>query len=117
LEIETNDVAGILARTVEGTICEFHLDYVQREYSRSCHIIGEEGTIRWSWEDEQVEWYVADKDRWYSFDRPNDWTMNDMYLGEMEHLLSCLVVAEKVYPFRLLRSHFAHPGLVDLSCD
>ena len=95
LEIETNDVAGILARTREGTICEFHLDYVQREYSRSCHIIGEEGTIRWSWEDEQVEWYVADEDRWYSFDRPDDWTMNDMYLDEMEHFLSSIQASEE----------------------
>ncbi len=90
LDIETNDIAGILARTSEGTVCEFHLDYVQREYSRSCHIIGEKGTIRWSWSDEQVEWYVAEEDSWYSFKRPNDWTMNEMYLDEMEHFLSCV---------------------------
>jgi len=90
LDIETNDVAGILARTSEGTVCEFHLDYVQREYSRSCHIVGEEGTIRWSWSDEQVEWYVADEDTWYSFDRPDEWTENEMYLDEMKHFLSCV---------------------------
>ncbi|MFC7071590.1 Gfo/Idh/MocA family protein [Halovenus rubra] len=95
LEIETNDVAGILARTSEGTICEFHLDYVQRKYSRSCHIIGEEGTIRWSWPDEQVEWYVADEDSSDSFSRPNEWTMNDMYLDEMKHFLSSIEASEE----------------------
>ncbi|WP_311172593.1 Gfo/Idh/MocA family protein [Halobellus ordinarius] len=95
LEIETNDVAGILAKTSKGTICEFHLDYVQREYSRSCHIIGEEGTIRWSWSDEQVEWYVSKEDTWYSFDRPGDWTMNDMYVDEMEHFLSSVQTGEE----------------------
>ena len=95
LDIETNDIAGILARTSEGTICEFHLDYVQREYSRSCHIIGEEGTIRWSWPDEQVEWYVADEDTWYSFDRPDEWSTNEMYLDEMEHFLSCVRADEQ----------------------
>jgi hypothetical protein len=95
LEIETNDVAGILAQTSEGTICEFHLDYVQREYSRSCHIIGEDGTIRWSWPDEQVEWYVAKEDTWYSFDRPDRWTVNDMYLEEIEHFLSCIQTHEE----------------------
>lgn len=88
LEIETNDVAGILAKTSGGEICEFHLDYVQREYSRSCHIIGEKGTIRWSWADEQVEWYVTDENTWHSFNRPDDWTVNDMYLDEMEHFVS-----------------------------
>lgn len=95
LEIETNDVAGILARTSEGTVCEFHLDYVQREYSRSCHIIGEEGTIRWSWSDEQVEWYIASEDTWYSFDRPDDWIINDMYTNEMEHFLSSIQAKEE----------------------
>lgn len=90
LEIETNDVAGILAKTSEGTICEFHLDYVQREYSRSCHIIGEKGTIRWSWSDEQVDWYISNDDTWFSFQRPDDWNMNKMYLEEMRHFLSCV---------------------------
>lgn len=90
LDIETNDVAGILAETYEGTICEFHLDYIQREYSRSCHIIGEQGTIRWSWREEQVEWYLADENEWYSFERPDSWDPNDMYLREMNHFLSCI---------------------------
>jgi predicted dehydrogenase len=95
LEIETNDVAGIIGKTRKGIICEFHLDYVQREYSRSCHIVGEEGTIRWSWSDEQVEWYVADEDTWHSFDRPGDWVMNDMYVDEMEHFLSSLQTGDE----------------------
>jgi|AntDeeMinimDraft_6_1070357.scaffolds.fasta_scaffold00497_5 predicted dehydrogenase len=90
LDIQTNDVAGILAETADGIICEFHLDYIQRAYSRSNHIIGEEGTIRWSWSDEQVEWYVASEDEWYSFSRSDDWKLNDMYVEEIEHFLSCV---------------------------
>lgn len=90
LDIETNDVAGIIAEGHDGTICEFHLDYIQREYSRSAHIIGEQGTIRWSWGDERVEWYVAPDDMRESFERPTDWETNDMYLEEMDHFLSCV---------------------------
>lgn len=90
LDIETNDIAGILAETADGIICEFHLDYIQRAYSRSNHIIGEQGTVRWSWPDEQVEWYVASEDEWYSFSRSDDWEPNDMYIEEMEHFLSCV---------------------------
>jgi predicted dehydrogenase len=90
LEVETNDVAGILAETRQGVLCEFHLDYVQRSYSRSCHIIGEEGTIRWSFSDECVEWYLADSDEWYSFEQPEEYRLNDMYLEEMRHFLSCV---------------------------
>lgn len=88
LDIETNDIAGILAETVDGIICEFHLDYIQREDSRSCHIIGENGTIRWSWENERVDWYVADEDTHSTYERPADWEMNDMYIEEMKHFLS-----------------------------
>jgi len=90
LDIETNDVAGIVARVSDGPLCEFHLDYVQREYSRSCHIIGEAGTIRWSWNDARVEWYTAADDEWHTFVRPDDWARNDMYRDEMQHFLDCL---------------------------
>jgi predicted dehydrogenase len=99
LDVETNDVAGILAETRGGILCEFHLDYIQREYSRSAHIIGEGGTIRWSWEDERVEWYVAETDERRSFERPTDWSPNDMYVDEMEHFLSCVAnSAETICP-------------------
>jgi len=90
LNIETNDIAGILAETSDGTICEFHLDYIQREYSRSCHIIGEKGTIRWSWDKERVDWYIADEDEHHSFERPDGWSINDMYIEEMKHFISCI---------------------------
>lgn len=87
LDIETNDIAGILAETADGIVCEFHLDYIQREYSRSCHIIGENGTIRWSWDTQRVEWFVADEDTHSTYERPADWEMNDMYVAEMEHFI------------------------------
>ena len=54
LDVETNDVAAIITETADDAICEFHMDYVQRVYSRSCHVVGEEGTIRWSWGDATV---------------------------------------------------------------
>ena len=49
LEVETEDTAALLFRFSNGTIGEVHLDYVQRAYSRTCHIIGDEGTIRWDY--------------------------------------------------------------------
>jgi predicted dehydrogenase len=89
LDIETNDVAGILAETAEGVLCEFHLDYIQREYSRSAHIIGEDGTIRWSWEG-GVEWFNASSESWHTFERSSDWETNDMYINELEHFITCI---------------------------
>lgn len=46
LEIETEDVAEILIEFQNGTLCEVHLDYIQRYPGRSIELIGTEGTIR-----------------------------------------------------------------------
>ena len=90
LAIETEDTAAILLRFVSGAIGEIHLDYVQRVYSRSCHLIGDEGTIRWDYSAGEVKWYSADKGDWRVFGEPPGWEPNVMYLDEMRHFLRCL---------------------------
>lgn len=90
LEIETEDTAGILLRFASGTIGEVHLDYVQRAYSRTCQIIGDEGTVRWDYSTGEVRWYSAERKNWQVFSNPPDWEPNKMYLDEMRHFLQCL---------------------------
>lgn len=90
LEIDTEDTAAILLRFASGAIGEVHLDYIQRAYSRSCHIIGEEGTIHWDYTGQQVRWYSAADRRWHTCPDPAGWEANQMYLDEMRHFLRCL---------------------------
>jgi predicted dehydrogenase len=90
LEIDTEDNAALLLRFENGAIGEIHLDYVQRTYSRTCRIIGEEGTIHWDYVAGQVRWYCARRRNWESFDNPPNWETNDMYLEEMRHFFGCL---------------------------
>lgn len=90
LEIETEDTASIIAKFESGVQCEIHLDYVQRPYSRSCHIIGDNGTIRWEWGEGKVKWYTLGEDEWKEYLIPQNWGMNDMYLDEMSHFMDCL---------------------------
>lgn len=45
LDIQTEDTAAILIRFMSGAIGTMNLDYIQRTVSRSCRVIGEEGTI------------------------------------------------------------------------
>jgi predicted dehydrogenase len=90
LEIDTEDNAALLLRFENGAIGEVHLDYVQRTYSRSCRIIGEEGTIHWDYAAGQVRWYCASRKNWQVFENPPDWQVNDMYLDEMRHFIDCL---------------------------
>ena len=95
LEIDTEDTAAILLRFTSGAIGELHLDYIQRAYSRSCHIIGEEGTIRWDYSEGIVRWYSAKTRRWENYANPKGWEPNQMYIEEMAHFLRCLSGEEK----------------------
>ena len=94
LEIETEDVAAILLRFANGAIGEVHLDYVQRVYSRTCQIIGEEGTIRWDYGTGETRWYTAASRTWQTISNPSRWDPNEMYLDEMRHFLRCLAHEE-----------------------
>jgi predicted dehydrogenase len=90
LEIDTEDVAAMLLRFASGTIGEIHLDYVQRTYSRTCEIIGDEGTIRWDYGAGEVRLYRASTREWQVFADPTGLEPNRMYVDEMRHFLHCL---------------------------
>jgi len=90
LEIDTEDTAAVLLRFANGAIGELHLDYIQRVYSRSCHIIGEEGTILWDFNKRQVKLYSAKTGRWQTFPQNPGYDINEMYIEEMKHFLNCL---------------------------
>lgn len=47
LEMDVEDTAALIVRFQSKTIGEFHLDCVQRGYSRRCVLIGSEATVRW----------------------------------------------------------------------
>lgn len=93
LEVETEDVAGILMKFKSGAIGEIHLDFVRRDYSRTCEIIGEKGTIKWSYQDRFVKIYSVDAKKWKIFNIKTDPT--DMYLQEMQHFIDCVKTGEK----------------------
>lgn len=92
LEVETEDVADILLKFKSGAIGEIHLDFVRRDYSRTCEIIGEKGTIKWSYQDGFVKVYSVDVGRWDTFNIKAD--PNYMYMREMQHFIDCVKIGE-----------------------
>lgn len=90
LEIETEDVASLVCRHSSGAFSEIHLDYVQRTYERGCQIVGERGSVFWDFSAKAVRWYDAGTKQWASHPQPEDWEVNQMYVDEMRHFLSCL---------------------------
>jgi len=90
LEIDTEDMAEILLRFQNGAIANIHMDYVQRAYNRSCEVIGEEGTITWSFQDSQVRLYSARSNQWQVHTIDASYDVNQMYIDEIEHFLRCI---------------------------
>jgi len=90
LDIDTEDTAALLLRFSNGAIGEIHVDYIQRAYSRTCHVIGEEGTIRWDYTEGKVSWYSSCNKEWRSCYNPPGWEPNHMYVDELRHFLNCL---------------------------
>jgi predicted dehydrogenase len=94
LEIETEDVAAILLKFENGAIGTVHLDYVQRVPSRTCRIIGAEGTILWDYFSNNLKWYEAAGSCWQEFNYAG-FERNDRFLQEMRHLLACVEGSEQ----------------------
>ncbi len=90
LEIETEDVAVLVCKHKGDAISEIHLDYVQRTYERGCQVVGELGSIFWDFNTKAVRWYNAETKQWTTFPQAENWELNQMYVDEMQHFLSCL---------------------------
>ena len=89
LEIDTEDTAEILLRFASGAFASIHLDYVRRTYDCSLEIVGEEGTVHWSYQDHRVRWRLAGQDSWQVLEWPG-YDGNDMYVDELRHFLRVL---------------------------
>jgi predicted dehydrogenase len=88
LEIEVEDTALVIGRLARGGVVEWHLDTVQRAYSRGAKIVGDAGTLVWDWPD-VVRLYRASSGAWESF--RVDFDVNRVYVDEMRAFLDAAV--------------------------
>ncbi len=94
LDLETEDLAEILLRFENGGIANLHFDIIQREYSRSCKLIGEKGTLTWKYPESKVDHFSAVKKSWQHIGPENavdnEIIDDKVYLEEMDHFLKSL---------------------------
>ena len=88
LDVDVEDTAEILLKFKNNIIAEIHLDFVQREYSRNCKIIGEEGTLIWDYPGKYVKTYYSTTKQWKTY--PIKMEPNDMYVEELKHFFECI---------------------------
>jgi predicted dehydrogenase len=94
LEIDTEDVATYTMKQ-SGVLSQVHVDYLRRDKSRGCEIVGTEGTILWNSTGKNPEKVLV---RLFDI-RMNDWAvlyedsaydLNLSYLEEMKYFIHCI---------------------------
>jgi predicted dehydrogenase len=90
LQVDTEDTADILLQYQGGPMCSVHVDYVRRPPRRLVEVTGERGFLRWSDQDDALDWYSAEQGSWTRFPAPEGFTRNQMFLDEMAEFTSCV---------------------------
>ena len=90
MDIDVEDAAEILLEFTGGAIGSIHLDMVQRTPTRTCRIIGTEGTITWDISDHSARMFSATANTWEDLHPPQSLDRNDMYMKELQHFLDCV---------------------------
>jgi predicted dehydrogenase len=87
--LETDGVAEILVQHDSEAVGSIHLNFIERDYRRSCVFIGTEGTLEWNFHQLEVKRYRPGQAE--NIHRlPPQWQLNDMYVDEMRHFLECV---------------------------
>jgi len=73
-----------------------HLDYLQKEYDRRLRILFDDGTLEWSWVEEQIRIKPVGKDAIILNIPMGD--VNNLYIDEMKHFLELAEKSNKEHP-------------------
>ena len=91
LEIDVHDTAKLILKFKTGSLASIHMDMVDHAHHRSCRMIGSEGTLVWSSEDNNcVKSFDGKKKQWEILYQDSEEDKNAMYLKELKHFLMCI---------------------------
>lgn len=84
--LSTDGLADLLLVHAGGALSNVHLNFVQRDYQRTCELVGSEGTLRWDFH-RGAERYDASGVLVEHVPTPPTWSVNEMYVDELRHFL------------------------------
>ena len=87
LDINVDDLSAIVMKFKSGAVGEVHLDFFQKPATRTCKIVGTEGTICWNSDDNSVMYFDHKKNAWEKVLEAKDYPRNQMYLDEVSHFI------------------------------
>ena len=88
LEINVEDTAEIILKFENGIIASIHLNMIEKGYNRYCKIVGEEGSVKWIFKDNTLEFYDGASKMLIT--ERYEWDSNHSYLEELKHFFYCI---------------------------
>jgi predicted dehydrogenase len=90
LDINVEDTADIILKFSGGAQGSIHLDMIQQPSTRSCKVVGTEGTITWDGTSGSVMLFLNKTRQWSTLHKDQNADRNQMYLSEIEHFFTCI---------------------------
>ena len=86
--LETDGLAEILLRHASGVLSSVHVNFIQREFRRTCSVIGTDGSLTWDCTRGSVERFGTDGNLAETIAQPAGWETDTMYRDELRHFLA-----------------------------
>jgi predicted dehydrogenase len=90
LDLQVEDTAEIMMHFKKDVTGSLHLDFCQQPPSHKMEIIGTSGTLLWDNADGAARIFQAAKGKWESFELPEGFERNDLFLAELRHFIQVM---------------------------
>jgi len=86
LGLEVEELADLVLTNDRGTVCNIHLDFLQKQAHRHCHLIGSKGRLNWDLIENTITLYSSSGKK-VVYSEP-EWDKNRMYLAMIEDFVN-----------------------------
>ncbi len=90
LEIDVEDCAEMTVNFASGALGNIHVDLLQRTPTRTCRLIGSQGTLTWDAISNLVRLYQAETSVWQDLHPAQALDRNATYVEELRHFFDCI---------------------------
>lgn len=85
LKLEVEELADFVLVSEKGTVCNIHLDFLQKKAHRTCTFIGEKGNLEWDLIKNKIQLLTEEANVCLFADE--DWDSNQMYINLLKDFL------------------------------
>lgn len=85
LKLEVEELADFVLVSEKGTVCNIHLDFLQKKAHRTCTFIGEKGNLEWDLIKNKIQMLTEEANVCLFADE--DWDSNQMYINLLKDFL------------------------------